>query len=285
VFGQIFAGKPAADPGMPVADPAGDKLRAERKSLFDYVGQDLERFKTRLGTEDRLAIDGHLASVRALEKQLLAPKPVAGSTGIMWSGNPAQPIDFRNTANTPTYLTLQMELLVMALKSDVTRVATLQIGDATGGRIVFDFVPGVPRMGNGYQTYRDWHDLGHRPVRSGVPEVEGDDKAKVDKWTMTKFAELIKKLKGVPEGDGTMFDNMAVLWANHMEDGSNHGAQKLPWVIAGKCQGYFKTGQCIANPGKAMNTVLAEICNAMDVKVDFFGDATIGKPMTELRAA
>jgi hypothetical protein len=171
---------------------------------------------------------------------------------------------------------------VAALKSDVTRVATSQFGDATGGAIVFDFVPGVPRMGNGYQPLRDWHDLGHRPVRSGV--ADGDDKAKVDKWTMGKFGELLTMLQGSPEGTGNMLDNTVVLWANHMEDGANHGTQKLPWILAGKAQGYFKTGQCLLSTGRAINGVLTEICNAMDVKVDAFGDPALGKPMPELRA-
>jgi hypothetical protein len=277
IYNSIFAGRPAG------ADPAADKLRAERKSLLDVVGADLERFKLRLGTEDRFAIDGHLAAIRDIEKQLTTQAPVGGSCG-KWSGNPAAPIDWKAVPNTPQLVTLHHELLIMALKCDVTRVVTEQWGDATGGRIVFDFVPGVPRMGNGYQPLRDWHDLGHRPVRSGV--ADGDDKAKVDKWTMTKFAELLNMVKAIPEGNPgeTMLDHMVILWANHMEDGANHGAQKLPWIIAGKCNGYFKTGHCYANPGKAMNAVLAEICNGMDVKVDYFGDQNIGKPMTELRA-
>lgn len=273
IYAQVFGGKPV---GM--ADPAADKLIAERRSLLDFVGKDLERFATRLGTEDRVVIAGHLQSIRDIEKQLMGQKGTIGQ----WSGDPARPIDIKANANVPLLLTLQFELMVAALKSDVTRVGTMQFGDATGGAIVFDFVPGVPRMGNGYQPLRDWHDLGHRPVRAGVPD--GDDKAKVDKWTMTKFAELLKLLKGAPEGTGTMLDNTLVLWGNHMEDGANHGAVKVPWILAGKCQGYFKTGQCLANSGRAINAVMTEICNAMDVKVDTFNDAMAGKPMPELRA-
>jgi hypothetical protein len=274
IYAQVFAGKPMGT--MP--DPAANKIIAEKKSLLDFVGKDLERFATRLGTEDKLVIQGHLSSIREIEGQLMGTKGTIGK----WSGDPAMPIDIKANANVPMLLTLHFELLVAALKSDVTRVGTMQFGDATGGAIVFDFVPGVPRMGNGYQPLRDWHDLGHRPVRSGV--ADGDDKAKVDKWTMGKFAELLTMLQGTPEGTGNMLDNTLVLWANHMEDGANHGTQKLPWILAGKCQGYFKTGQCLLNTGRAINGVLTEICNAMDVKVDAFGDPALGKPMPELRA-
>jgi hypothetical protein len=279
VYGQIFAGRPTT-PGM-MADPAADKMRAERKSLLDFVGRDLEAFKTRLGAEDKAAIDGHLTAIRDLERQLTMAPVQGGNCGNLWSGNPAQPVAI-NTANTPMLWTLQMQLIVMALKCDVTRVGTTQVGDATGGRIIFDFVPGVPRMGNGYQPNRDWHDLGHRPVRSGV--ADGDDKAKVDKWTMGKFAELLGMLKATPDTQGTMLDNTIVLWGNHMEDGSNHGAQKMPWIIAGKGQGYFKTGQCIPNPGRAINGPLYEICAAMGVQQPFYNDQAIGQPMPALKA-
>jgi hypothetical protein len=274
IYAQVFGGKP---PGM-MADPATDKLTAERKSLLDFVGKDLERFATRLGNEDKIVIAGHLQSIRDIEKSLAGQKGTIGA----WSGDPAKPIDIKANANVPQLLTLHFELMVAALKSDVTRVGTMQFGDATGGAIVFDFVPGVPRMGNGYQPLRDWHDLGHRPVRAGA--ADGDDKAKVDKWSMGKFAEVLKMLKGTPEGTGTMMDNTLVLWANHMEDGSTHGATKVPWILAGSAQGYFKTGQCLGNSGRAINAVLTEVCNAMDVKVDAFNDPTHGKPFPELRA-
>jgi hypothetical protein len=281
VYSQIFAGRPAM-PGT-MADPAADRLRVERKSLLDFVGKDLERFKARLGTEDKMAVDGHLASIRELEKTLSASPQQIGDCGGIFSGNAAQPVAI-TTANTPMLWTLQHQMIVAALRCDVTRVGTTQVGDATGGRIIFDFVPGVPRQGNGYQQFRDWHDLGHQPVRAGV--ADGDDKAKVDKWTMGKFAELLTMLKNQQEGTGTMLDNTIVLWGNHMEDGSNHGAQKLPWIIAGKGKGYFKTGQCLPTSGRAINGPLHEIARAMGVKLegDFYGDAALGKAMPELRA-
>ncbi len=134
--------------GMP--DPAVDKLRAERKSLLDFVGRPGE-VPQPPGRRGQDVGRRHLESIRALEKQLAAPQQSIGACGgVMWSGDPAKPIDI-NTANTPVLWTLQMQLIVAALKCDVTRVGTTQVGDATGGRIIFDFVPGVPRQGNGYQ--------------------------------------------------------------------------------------------------------------------------------------
>jgi hypothetical protein len=69
-----------------------------------------------------------------------------------------------------------------------------------------------------------------------------------------------------------------------MESGDNHGTMKLPWILAGKAGGYFKTGQAFKDVGKPMNGVLTEICNAMGVQVPYFGDPAVGQPMPELRA-
>jgi hypothetical protein len=260
IYNMIFAGAGKGGNGM--ADPAADKVRAERKSLLDFVGGSLEKFGTQLGTEDRVVIEGHLNSIRSLEKQLTSPKPSLGACGMTFTGDPTKPLDTAANGNIPTLMNLNFQLMVAALKCDATRVATMQFGDATGGAVTFPFV----------NVGRNWHSLGHNP---------GADKIVVDKWVMTQFASLLDMLKAVPEGSETMLDHMTVLWANHMESGDTHGATKLPWILAGKGNGYWKVGQSIPDPGKNNTHVMATICNQMGVDLKTFGD---GAPMPELVA-
>jgi hypothetical protein len=54
-------------------------------------------------------------------------------------------------------------------------------------------------------------------------------------------------------------------------------------VLAGKCGGYFKTGQCVP-AGKTVNAVLAELCEAMGVHVDYIGDPKFAQRMPEIAA-
>jgi len=257
IFSMLFAGKMGAN-GMP--DPSADRLRGERKSLLDFVGGSLERFSTQLGTEDRSVIQGHLESIRTLERELTTPRPSLGACGMTFTGDPSKPVDPASNANIPTLLNLNFQLMTAALKCDATRVTTMQFGDATGGSVTFPFV----------NVNRNWHSIGHNP---------GADKIVVDKWVMTQFSGLLDMLKAVPEGAETMLDHMTVLWANHMESGDTHGATKLPWIIAGKGNGFWKTGQSIPDPGKNNTHVMATICNAMGVDLKTFGD---GAPMPEL---
>jgi len=260
IFDMLFSG--GKMPGGQT-DPALDKLRAERKSLLDFVGQSLERFGKQLGVEDRVVVEGHLQSVRTLEKSLTIAPPSPAMCDAKLTGDPSKPIDTNSNNNNPALLNVGFQLITAALKCDATRVATLQFGDATGGSVTFPVV----------DVGRNWHSLGHNP---------GRDKIVVDKWCMTQFKELLDMMKAAPEGTGkTLLDNSAVLWGNHMESGDTHGATKLPWIIAGSCGGYLKTGQSIPNSGKNNTHVLATICNAMGVPLTKFGD---GEPMPELRA-
>jgi hypothetical protein len=56
-----------------------------------------------------------------------------------------------------------------------------------------------------------------------------------------------------------------------MHEGADHGSQQIPWLLAGKGGGYFKTGQCFASDGRNTTSVLADICNAMGVAQHPFG--------------
>jgi len=258
IFSMLFTGKPV---GMP--DPNADKLRVERKSLLDYVGNALQKFGTQLGTDDRLAIQGHLDSIRTLETELTAARSSESCGAVTLSGNPAQPVADTND-NIPTLLNLNFQLMVAAFKCDASRVVTLQFGDATGGDVTFPVV----------NVNRNWHSLGHNP---------GTDKIVVDRWVMGQFSNLLDMLKAVPEGAGeTMLDHMTVLWANHMESGDTHGAIKLPWILAGKCNNFFKVGQSFPDMSASNNThVMATICNAMGLNLTTFGD---GAPLPALKA-
>jgi hypothetical protein len=252
--------------GAPPDDAAVKKLMLQKQSILDYVGKSLTRFKTRLGKDDQGIVDGHFQSIRELEMQLQSQGNVSvGKCG----GAPGEMLDIKVNANYPKILDAHLNMMLAALKCGVTQVATLQLADATGDSINFAFVPGIPaKSPNNYKTpYRNWHDLGHNPTLGGV-----DHKQIVDQWWMDRFADFIGKMKSITEPNGgTMLDNSVVLWGNHMHEGADHGSQQIPWMLAGKGGGYFKTGQCFPAAGKTTTSALADICNAMGVAQHPFG--------------
>ncbi len=77
----------------------------------------------------------------------------------------------------------------------------------------------------------------------------------IDGYYTQKFANLVKMLDSIPEGDGTVLDNTATVWFNEMSDGNAHNLNNAPIIQAGSAGGYFKTGWIInvdtASPGAA----------------------------------
>jgi hypothetical protein len=263
MYDMLFAGRGGTGGTGGATDPGADKMRAERKSLLDFVGNNLQKFGNKLGREDKDAINGHLQSIRALETELTAPPATMGACDLKLTGDAAKPVDIASNNNNGILLRLHFQIMTAALKCGATRVATLQFGDATGGSVTFPVV----------NVNRNWHSLGHNP---------GADKVVVDKWVMGEFANLLDNIKMIPEGTGeTMLDHMTLMWTNHMESGDTHGATKLPWLIAGKCNGFWKLNQSLPDSGKNNTHVMATVCNAMGLPLDKFGD---GVPMPELKA-
>ena len=108
---------------------------------------------------------GHLAAIRDLEKDLRTVRVDASLCG----GTTSMPMDATTPINYPATLKVSFDLMVAALKCDVTRVAALQMVDAGGANLPWNFLPGIPEKGGGFHTrLRNWHDLGHNPVLGGV---------------------------------------------------------------------------------------------------------------------
>jgi hypothetical protein len=267
--------KPSGDPvalykeliaaGSP--DPAAARrLMVRRKSILDYVGSNLEEYGKRLGTDDRAAVEGHLQWVRDLEGQLQSP-----SAGPTCDVRPApEMIDLADPASYPRILDAHLGLMVMALRCGLTSVATLQTSEAGARNIDTGFIPGIPSIGTGPQ--RTLRDISERPIYQG-----SDWKRIVDQWFMTRLASLFEKLDASIEEGRSMLENTLVLIGNHVQDGANQDAQKLPWMLAGNCAGYLDSGRCLPSAGRPTASVMAAICEALGVTHPY------GAAMAELK--
>jgi hypothetical protein len=266
VYTQLFAGRTLDTSAL-------DRLRADRKSILDFVGGELTTFGLRMGTEDRRKIDAHLQTVRDLERQLdtmtaagCAP-PAAGT--IANAG-----------AIFPDIIKSHIDLAVTAFACDLTRVVSLQMSDH-GGTLVFDFLGGAftqPSASGDFGRIHNTHEIAHHATE------EPDLKIGVEQFFMSQVAYLLKALKAVPEGAGTMLDNTVVLYMNHAHNGGAHNSDNLPMLIAGGGGGQFKGGRYLKLANVPHNGVLAAVANAMDVTTATFGDPQYGGELPGLRA-
>jgi hypothetical protein len=112
------------------------------------------------------------------------------------------------------------DVLVAALKAGLTNVVTYTIDDL-----------GTPIIGlPGNETDRvGIHPLGHDEAFGGVPAWKTREQIRISHVNQIKT--IVEKLKQVPEGDGTMFDNTMVMY--FPENGETHHGIGLesPFII------------------------------------------------------
>lgn len=269
-IGTVYARMSYASGGRPVApedDPlavfnrlfgqASPELRARRKSVLDTVSEDYAALDARLGAEDRRRLDAHLTAVREIE--LTHTSPGFSPAGTCQLPAIDRPGDIYGNASYPAVGKAQMDLLVMALACDLTRVASLQ-WDTSVSNVVHSWLPGVV-MGH--------HDLSHEDpanasIQAQLRAIEG--------WYASQLAYLIAALGAVPEGEGTLLDSTVVLWCNELSKGFDHTLHDLHWMLAGSCGGAFDTGRLVRLKGDPHNDLLLSIANAMGSSIDSFGD-------------
>jgi hypothetical protein len=266
VFDRLFRDVQA--PGAADSAAIGESL-ADRPRVIEAVSKDLDALKGRLPQSDRIKMEAHITAVRAIEHSLTTGAGAA-------SGNTCRrpdlgpPIDVWKNGNLPAVAKLQIDLMVMALACDLTRVGTIQFG-AAGASHRFtwlgkEFVTDPQLPASCHAT--GFHALAHR-------ETDPASRAKLVKintWYAEQLAYLLEKLASIPEAGGSVLDHTAVVWLNELGSGGNHSHERTPWVIGGNAGGFFKTGQVVSFPGEAHNRLLLTLCHAMGVATDAFGD-------------
>jgi len=252
IYGRVFSDL-HTDPAVLA------RLRRRRQSILDGVGAQLKRTAARLGSGDRQRLDAHLTAVREIETRLTTDLVVSNPS----CHDPViTPVSAASNDAFPAAGALQMDLMVMALACDITRVASLQWSRSVS------------------QTRFSWlniveghHDLSHRPDSDpgAVASL-----TKINTWYAQQLAALIGRLKTTPDGAGGMlFDNTLVLWCNELAKGNTHGRVGAPYVLAGSAGGALRTGRFLRYDGQGLphNNLLVSILNAMGVP-----DTKFGKP-------
>jgi hypothetical protein len=158
------------------------------------------------------------------------------------------------------HLKLMMDLQVIALQADITRVSTLMISRELSGAV-------FPET-----SIRDpFHNLSHHSNDRG----NMDRFAQLNTYHMTKFAYFVDRLKATGDGDGTLLDHSLVLYGSSLSDGNQHNFSPLPIVLAGAASGKVKGGRHLVFPKDThMSNLLVAMLNTLDARVEKFGDST-----------
>jgi len=232
-------------------------------SVLDLVGAEAAALSGRLGREDRVRMDEYLESVRELERRidgLRRRQPASGDAPDAPDGadRPPKgvPSDFGE------HVRLMLDLQVLALRTQATRVCTFMFGNAVSGRD-FSFLDGVE---GGH------HSLSHHendPARKAMYAL-------INRWHVEQLAHYLQALRDVKEGDSDLLEQSMVLFASGIRDGNRHDPNNLPVLLAGGAGGQLRAGGHLKVP---MHTPLCNLyvtmlqCMGLD-DVASFGDSS-----------
>jgi hypothetical protein len=235
---------------------AADRRTALRKraSLLDSVRDDITRLQTTLGPEDRTRVGQYLETVREVERRI--QKAEAGTVDDQLpdldrpSGVPAAYAD---------HARLMLDLQVLALQGDVTRVITFQLARETSNRTYTEIGVADPH-----------HPLTHH----GNDPEKIARMAKINAFHVSLFAYFLEKLKATPEGDGSLLDHSLYLYGSGMGNPNVHDHGNLPILVAGGGAGRHKGARHIkyAEPTPLANLHLTLLERA-GVRLDAFADS------------
>src|SRR3954453_7492782 len=158
-----------------------------KKSILDAVTGEAKSLKSALGRGDQQRLDEYLNSVRSLERSVASLPPE-------YSQVVEQPPEGGDLKDWPRIAKLQTDLMVHALASRQTRVASYMLTKCQG-------LSWFPWLG---YTYERHHEYTHGRVET--PEGQRNLRD-INRWHVEEFAYLVSKLKSIPEGDGTLLDN------------------------------------------------------------------------------
>ena len=110
------------------------------------------------------------------------------------------------------------DLVALAFRADLTRVATLMLGNAGSNR-TYRFID-VPE--------------GHHHLSHHGRDPEKIEKIKkINRWQIENLARFLDTLAAAPDGDGTLLDRSIVVYGCAISDGDRHNHDDLPILLAG----------------------------------------------------
>jgi len=158
------------------------------------------------------------------------------------------------------HIKLMFDLLAIAYKSEITRVATLMYAK--------DLSPTTfPESGNRSAFHGASHHANNK--------ANMDNFAVINKYHISMLAYFIDKLATTNDGDGTLLDHSMILYGSSMSNGNQHDHDPLPLVLLGGAGGAIEGNRHIVTPQHTpMANLLLGMLDKLGVKKESFGDST-----------
>lgn len=237
------------------------RMRQSRSILDSLIGE-LSSIKNSVGAGDRRRIDQYTDEVREIERRIqLAAK---ASTSVPALDEPSgMPDQFDD------HIKLHFDLAALAFQADITRVATL-LGarDLTGRSYPFPKSELFPDGGVSVGFHGGSH---HQDDPVQIKRY-----SLLNRYHVSTMAYFAKKLKSIPDGDGTLLDHSLILYGSNMGNSNQHQHYDVGHFLVGGANGKLKGGRHLAYERKTVTTgnLLLSILDMYGIHRESQGDST-----------
>lgn len=228
---------------------------ASKKSVLDFVEQDAKALQKYLGRSDRHKLDEYLTGVREIERQI----EKAEAMGL--PRDPGVPAPDGKPGSYKEQLHLMLDMMVLAFKTDSTRIATFLMAHDGSNRNFQDI--GVPEGHHSISHHQ------HKP--DNLAKI-----AKIDHFYMERLAYFLDKLKTTKDTDGkSLLHNSMIVYGGCISDGDRHNHNDLPILVAGNAGGAFTPGRHVdLGENVPLSNLYLRMLEEFGVKDKRFGDST-----------
>lgn len=236
-----------------------DEVGKADKSVLDAVMDDARGLRRAVSAADQRRLDEYLGSVREVEQRITQ----AGQAGRLqgWRPTLAKPDVPRPADGIPQdidqHMRLMGDLLVLAFRTDITRVCTL-------------------KLNNDHSSLRFPHLKVDYMIHHLLSHTDNADWLKVNRFFTEQVAYIAQKLDAVQEGERTLLDNSMILYLSSMMTGG-HDNRQLPVVLFGRGGGQIRTGRVLDylnKPNRRMCSLYLALLDRAGVRLDRFGDSS-----------
>jgi len=256
VFEKLFG-----DSGSTERAAREARLR-QHKSILDSVRDKLAHLKRELGPQDQVKVDEYAEAIRDVERRIQKAEEQHGAELPAMEQPQGVPAVFED------HLALMLDLQLLALQSDLTRVISFMISKEQSARPYPQI--GVPEA---------HHPLSHH---DNHPELI-ERMSKINRYHTELFSRYLAKLRATPDGDGSLLDHMTILYGSGISNSTRHSGDNLPLLVVGGGAGRLQGGRHLTYSDKpSMANLLVTLMDKLDVPVERLGGSTGRLPIDTL---
>jgi hypothetical protein len=240
--------------------------RAQRmrqsKSILDSLVAELQALRRQLGPADIRTVNQYTDEIREIERRIEIARKASGDVPEL-DLPPGIPEQFDQ------HIKLHYDLTALALRADITRVVTL-LGarDLTSRTYQFPKSDLFPNGGTSVSFHGGSH---HQDDPVQIRRYSD-----LNRYHLSTTAYLAEKLKGIPDGTGTLLDNTLIMHGTNMGNSNQHHHYDVPhFLIGGKNLG-LRTNRHLAYERKTITTgnLLLSVLKLYGIEKDKQGDST-----------